>query len=394
MQTLSINKGQLVNPVSVPPSKSYANRALIFAAVSGGNKSIRHLPSASDVTILVNCLKAIGLKITEAGDRIVFENSFPECETGPVRVEVGEGGTTARFLACMLLSGSQEYKLVLGERLKDRPWNDFIALVRKLEGTASLEDNILTLKGPLKFPEILEVDCSQTTQFATGFKLMSRKGSFEVKPTQLESSQSYWAMTEKLMTDMSQGTVYSVPLDWSSAGYPLAFAALNQKITFPDLHQDEFQADSKFFSILEKLGCISEDKKGISVTPTNASFDFDIDVSDCLDLVPTLGYFLAHVQGKHILRNVQNLVFKESDRLNEVMDLLKKFGRKVSSDGKTMTIEGHPGKIVYSVDLILPNDHRMVMAGTLFLLHHSGGSVSPASAVGKSYPDFFKLISC
>jgi 5-enolpyruvylshikimate-3-phosphate synthase len=34
----------------------------------------------------------------------------------------------------------------------------------------------------------------------------------------------------------------------------------------------------------------------------------------------------------------------------------------------------------------------MVMTGTLFLLHHGGGTISPSEAVCKSYPDFFNLI--
>jgi 5-enolpyruvylshikimate-3-phosphate synthase len=33
----------------------------------------------------------------------------------------------------------------------------------------------------------------------------------------------------------------------------------------------------------------------------------------------------------------------------------------------------------------------MVMTGAMFLRYHQGGSVTPSSAVDKSYPDFFKL---
>jgi 5-enolpyruvylshikimate-3-phosphate synthase len=45
------------------------------------------------------------------------------------------------------------------------------------------------------------------------------------------------------------------------------------------------------------------------------------------------------------------------------------------------------------VDLDLPDDHRMVMTGTLFLLYHNGGTIRPAEAVNKSYPSFFEIIS-
>jgi 5-enolpyruvylshikimate-3-phosphate synthase len=42
--------------------------------------------------------------------------------------------------------------------------------------------------------------------------------------------------------------------------------------------------------------------------------------------------------------------------------------------------------------LELPDDHRMIMSAALFLRFHQGGSVSPAEAVEKSYPEFFSLI--
>jgi 3-phosphoshikimate 1-carboxyvinyltransferase len=392
MQNLTINKGSLKPKILIPPSKSYANRALIVAAVKKEKVGLKNLPKATDVSILIDCLKGLGLNISQAGDVLTVENSFPACESNGARLEVGEGGTTARFLAGMLLLGSKPYELILGERLKERPWDDFIIQVRDLGGKVSLNDNILTIQGPIKFPETLKVDCSKTTQFATAFQLIAPERK-KVIPENLNSSVSYWKMTEKILEDILASDVYDVPLDWSSASYPLAFGALNHKIELPGLRKDEFQADSKFVEILQKYNSIKFTQSGAEVFPGSTSGDLQFEVSDALDLVPTLAYYLGHIKGVHKLTGIENLVHKESDRLGEVIKLLAKFDRKASTDGQTLIIEGRTDIFSGKVNLELPNDHRMVMVGTLFLLHHNGGTVFPPAAVTKSYPDFFETIS-
>jgi 3-phosphoshikimate 1-carboxyvinyltransferase len=365
-----------------------------MAALLDPSLQLNDLPLATDVTNLIDCLKGIGLKIQMSGSALKFLNSFPACEDlSPRVINVGEGGTTARFLATMLLLGKSHYTLILGERLKDRPWDEFLELARKLGAEASLSGNQLTIKGPAFIPERLEIDCTKTTQFASGFQLLSVRTGTEVIPVSMESSQSYWKMTEKMVRELKTLSHYDIPLDWSSASYPLAFAALNHEVEFPGLHFDPYQADAKFLRILESFGCVNMTENGIKIIPLLQHQDVHFDVSDCLDLVPTLGYFLSHVEGTHQLTGVQNLVHKESDRLSEVLKLITTFGRDAHSDGKTLTIRGAKERSHQKADLHLPDDHRMVMAGALFLLHHNGGRLAPSEAVNKSYPDFFNLIS-
>lgn len=391
MQSLSVKKGFLKDVIHLPSSKSYANRALILAALQKKPVTLTQMPSATDVTILIQCLKDVGVSITTDGDKVIVHNSFPECETTDKEVMVGEGGTTGRFLAALLLTGTKTYTLNLGERLKQRPWQEFIDQVIALGASATLSQDKLILKGPIRFPETLKVDCSKTTQFATAFQLIA-PSSVKVVPENMQTSQSYWRMTEKMVQDLKSDN-YIVPLDWSSASYPLAFAALKQRIMFPGLSMDEFQADSKFLGILKRFGSVSESASGIEISPIKKTMDVNFDVSDALDLVPALSFFLSHIEGHHLLLGVENLVHKESDRLNEVIKLVAQFNRKAWVEKGTLHIEGSSQMVTHKVDLILPDDHRMVMTGTLFLLLHEGGSVTPSEAVNKSYPDFFETIS-
>jgi 3-phosphoshikimate 1-carboxyvinyltransferase len=392
MQSLKLNSGLLFSEVQVPPSKSYANRALVLASLSSEEVTLKNLPQATDVTILIDCLRRLGLIIESSLSEITIRNSFPQCETTGCEIQVGEGGTTARFLASMLLLGAKPYKLILGNRLKKRPWEEFIQLASSLGAKVSLKESVLSIQGPVNWPDMIEIDCSNTTQFATGFQLLSGVTKSVIRPVNLNSSESYWKMTEKIFEELRTNRNYTIPADWSSASYPLAFAALNQKIHFPGLMRDHFQADAKFYDVLKHFGALEDTDHGINISPVTRHESYTFNVADALDLVPTLAFFLSHIEGTHVLQNVQNLVYKESDRLKEVIDLLTLFGRKTISDGTSLTIEGSTSRSKAKIHLSLPDDHRMVMVGTLFLLHHGGGSVTPSEAVKKSYPGFFDLI--
>jgi 3-phosphoshikimate 1-carboxyvinyltransferase len=393
MMSLSIEKGTLNSKVNLPSSKSYANRALILAAIINKPIAIENLSHATDVTNLILCLKKIGLTIKNDNGILRVSNSFPACELQGAELDVGDGGTTARFLAALLLLGKSPYTLKLGKRLKDRPWNEFIDLATSLGAKAELTGDLLKLQGPLILPLELKIDCSKTTQFASAFQLIAFDKSIKVIPVNLKSSISYWQMTEKIMSDMKKEEIYQVPLDWSSASYPLAFGALNQEIIFPGLKPDSFQADGKFLEILKKFHAISFSIDGsIQVVPHRSSEALNYDVSDALDLVPALAFLLCHIPGRHQLTGIGNLIYKESDRLNEVISLLKIFEKHAFTDGASLWIEGNESRINKRIDLKLVDDHRIIMTGALFLLHHAGGTIEPSEAVKKSYPDFFKII--
>lgn len=392
MMSLKVKKGKLPSVIKIPGSKSYANRMLILAALRPTAFTLHNVPAALDVSWLIKCLKQIGLSIVKDKNSLTVQNSFPACEREGETLEVGEGGTTARFLAALLLRGQKPYTLILGKRLSQRPWNEFIDFVNSSGGEARLSGNELYLKGALQLPDEVEVDCSRTTQFASGLSLAFHQTTI-VKPLHMNSSQSYWELTAQNISYVENHDNYNIPLDWSSASYPLAFAALNHEVRFPGLVYDEFQADVKFLSLLKSLDAAKVSRDGLIISPIKKHQSIELDVSDCLDLVPALAYFLAHVPGRHKLIGIGNLVHKESDRLSEVIKLLTTFERETKVEEDSLHIRGEEKIIESSKDLILPDDHRMVMSAAMFLRHHSGGSLTPYQAVEKSYPNFFEIFA-
>jgi 3-phosphoshikimate 1-carboxyvinyltransferase len=342
MQNLSVKAGRLPPSVQIPPSKSYANRALILASINKEEIVLKNMPQASDVTLLVTALQQIGLEIIQVQNQISVLNHFPACEKkSDLTIEVGEGGTTARFLASLLILGNRKYTLVLGERLKLRPWKEFLKLAADLGVFASLEDHLLVVQGPIKKIESIEVDCSETTQFASGLQLALAYSQPTVAPMNLSASQSYFEMTQFMIGELGKNQEFVVPMDWSSASFPMCFAALSHEIFFPGLKYDPLQSDAKLFHILKDLGCLKEDQRGITVFPGATQMSLNLDVSDCLDLVPALGFLLSHIDGIHTLTGVKNLEHKESHRLEEIVKLIKEFGKEAVGDGSKLIITGN-----------------------------------------------------
>ncbi len=391
MSTLQIKKGNLPLTVNVPTSKSYANRALILAAIKNKPTIIDNLPMASDVTHLVDALKEAGLEISTKDNSLTIGNSFPQCEVSGKEIYVGEGGTTARFLAVLLLLGRQRYVLKLGKRLKARPWQEFIDIAVKLGASAELSDDRLTIQGPITIPAILYVDCSRTTQFATAFDLVLSEYKTNVTPMNMESSESYWKMNAPLKDYFQNSSTYSVPADWSSAAFPMVFAALNHPIKFPGLNDDDLQADFKIMNVLKDIYSVQVHDKTYVVGPSVKHSSVILDMRDCLDLFPAMSYLVSHIEGTHELSGLENLAHKESDRLSEVCRLLTEFERTYEMKGSTLVIHGNE-KICGEKNLRLPDDHRIVMTAALFLRHHSGGTLDSIESVNKSYPGFFDLL--
>jgi 3-phosphoshikimate 1-carboxyvinyltransferase len=393
--TLKLKPQALANELTLPTSKSYANRLLIVAARLGGGRKILNLPASDDVTFLINSFKSIGLKLEVKSSATTFLNSFPECEgvgPDPVVLHVGEGGTTARFLLSLLSLGKRRYLLHMEGRLSQRPWEGLIQALRSAGAKIEWEDaHHLSIQGPVQ-PQKLPrtISCKDTTQFITSLQLSFFPEGLTFIPLELESSEAYWQMTLDCAQDFQER---SVPQDWSSASYPLVLAAIQgHQVLFRDLRPDRLQADCLIFDLLKERGAISERTEGVIVTALTSRKPLQVDGSKCLDLIPTLVVLALKLEGASVITNVRGLIMKESNRLEEILRLVKKMGARITLDQQhVLTIHGPYQSTPADLDPVA--DHRMVMMAALLLLTNEGGSVVNEQAVTKSFPHFFEIVA-
>ncbi|MBH46743.1 MAG: hypothetical protein CME71_01080 [Halobacteriovorax sp.] len=382
--------------ISIPSSKSRANRMLFLAAITPGEVTLSNIPDSSDVTDMLKCLKVLGLNMTTpTHGQLVIHNSFPECEKEsdqPIIVECGYGGTTTRFLAALLVLGCNTYHLEASGHMRDRPMSEMIEPLTKLG--ARIEHNRngiwLLIKGPVKNKlELLEVDAARSTQFASAVAMTMSLWNGKVSPLNLSASEEYLKMTEDAI-EQCKNHHWAIPLDFSSLSYAMGLAAICGEVEITNFKSiDTFQPDCVFIEILKNIGA----RVDFGQTPLKVSLgalsSWEGDCSGFPDLVPTLAFVLAYADGTSKLKNLSVLQHKESDRLSEICKILSLNEISHQVAGDTLLIQGgsfHANKVIYEA----PDDHRMIMMAALFMKVNGGGEIVNYEHVKKSYPFFFE----
>jgi 3-phosphoshikimate 1-carboxyvinyltransferase len=393
-----VEPGGVPSSVRLPTSKSYANRVLILASINPKPVIIRDLPRSTDVLTMIELLRTIGLKIDFLSEsEICIHNSFPDCEprnAEPLDLKTGDGGTTNRFLAALLCHGRRRYRLHPAERMSERPMDEFSRIARACQVFVAEKSAQawLEIQGPIETTKKLEIDASKTTQVATGFALAMAKFGTEVTPTGMDSSEDYWKMTEVLIQQHSSNE-FTVPVDFSSASYPIALALFTNPACFPQIHEiDPYQADAKLINLLINHGAkIEFTKIGLQVSPSEIA-GFDVDCRDFPDLAPTLSFVASRSTSPSRIRSCEILRFKETDRLEEIQKLLSLFGVTYKLEKNDLVI--FPAlPMNKSQSYQAPSDHRLIMACYLFMRASMGGEIFNYLHASKSFPDFFDIMS-
>ncbi len=399
-QYKEISATHFVGRMKVPTSKSVANRLLILASIFPKTWTLKDMPTSTDVETLIQCLSSIGLNIKRDADSIKIANTFPSCEKKTnevIELVTGDGGTTNRFLAALLARGHNKYKLIPSEKMIERPMQELINALNTLGVNASRDESgSLFIQGPMNKVTSVQVDCSRSTQFATAMALATSDMKITILPVKMENSEKYFTMTKTLIDRAKKGiTDYYINPDGSGVGYPLAMACFGGKVTLENVHEvDPEQADFAIIELLKKMNAnIEWTKDGLTLTGDRELKSFDANASIYPDLMLTLAFLASYATGISNFSQLEILKHKESDRLEEMLSMLKQFKVKHSYQAQEdkLTIYG-PASKQGKMTITPAIDHRVVMVSYLFLRKNSGGILHHCHAVKKSFPDFFKIM--
>lgn len=367
-------------------SKSVTNRALILAALNPKSVKIFNPSLSEDSLHLVKALEAIGISVNQDGSDLLVKNCIFELnDTEKKTIEIGEGGTTIRFFLFLISMIDLEVELKTTTSFLSRPISEYIDLLNSCGAQIFINKRSIHKKGTI-IASKLSIDCSKTTQFASAAMLCL--GEERVALRNIESSQMYLSMTRK-MCQMRNATEFKVPIDMSSIGYLIAYGVCIADIEVENVSEFDYsQADSYLIKILNDLEVEYTLDPHLRIKYREYNKSLNIDISQCLDLAPTLAFVLSYVRGTHVLANVQNLKHKESNRLTGIINLLESFEISFKLDGESLIIYGEDQVVKSEVHLNVEYDHRMVMTGILFLLKNNGGSINNIEAINKSYASF------
>lgn len=383
--------------LDVPTSKSYANRLLILAALFPEDFYLKQVNFCDDVYYLLAALRKIGLQIETKGNDVCIQGVFPCCEKTDVEevlLDLGEGGTTIRFLLPFLALGKNVYRLKLGEQIRKRPLNGLIEIIQNLGGHCKWQGIDLLVQGPIQVPnKPIFVDTEMTSQFASAIALTFANENVEVFAQNQKAAINYFALTQMLIHEVRAGKrEFLLPVDFSSLAYPLALGAACGKVQIKNcLHLDIYQGDSLIISILEKMGLKPFFSTSGLILEGYSSFKaFEQNCQNCQDLVPVLAFLASLADDESCLSHLENLRHKETDRIKTITEILDLFSIQWRFHEQSSSLYIRRGKTV--APFVCWNsvpDHRIIMMIYLFMRYHNGGQILNADYVSKSYPHFF-----
>jgi 3-phosphoshikimate 1-carboxyvinyltransferase len=368
------------------PSKSYAHRIAICNFLAGKT------PSANACGFTSN-------------DIAVTEKCLNDIKGGVKRLDCGESGSALRFLLplCSMLGG--EYEFIGHGKLMDRP-NDELFLVLREHGVSVMKDEKITISGKLTSGEY-KIRGDISSQYVSGLlmALPTLNGDSEIILTTPLVSAPYVEITLQVLKAFGikidkikngfkvyGNQTYSGEVkpegDWSNEAFFLVLGAISGDITVNGLNAESVQGDRKIIDILKCAGaCVTVSENAVMVKKSDLNA-FTFDAEFCPDLVPITAVLASKANGKSVIKNIQRLKIKESDRVESTTNMLNSFGIKAESDGVNLTVYGGQTKPAV-VDSY--NDHRIAMSGAVLATATSGKSViNMAEAVNKSYPTFYK----
>mgnify|MGYP005631209823 FL=1 len=114
-------------------------------------------------------------------------------------------------------------------------------------------------------------------------------------------------------------------------------------------------------------------------------------IPSIIDEVPILAVVAAFAKGTTVFKNVEELKYKECDRLSAIIHNLKAFGIKAYEKNNDLFVEG--GKVKRMTKITTFDDHRIAMAFTILsLTSFKKYELDNRSCVDISLPNFFNYL--
>ena len=384
-------------PLSVPCSKSFAQRAIIAAALADGVSHLRGYTPCGDNEAALAVARALGADVQKEGTTVIIKGiaaslgsvkeilRFAQDDNGHATVHVGESGLLARMMIPLMAQLGNGPIDITGEKtLLKRPLTGAREILEVFGCRVKGDDAVripLTVEGPLKSGGRVVISGKHGSQLITGL-LMAL--SFAEKNTTLVvndpksipyifitlevlkkfgvkignemlggrdflESNGDWSLCTEMVFKVKGGqrlkaADLDLEGDWSAAANFLVAGALFGRVEVEGLDTSSLQADLSIMDILMDAGAslsqVDGQKGNITVqrAPLRA---FDVDASNCPDLFPIISVLAAFCQGTSRIAGLERLANKESDRAKAILDMLTQMGVEAHRENDTLVVKGY-----------------------------------------------------
>ncbi|MFA5629633.1 MAG: 3-phosphoshikimate 1-carboxyvinyltransferase [Dehalococcoidales bacterium] len=406
---VKIGKSKLYGKVTAPPSKSYAIRGLMCAALSNGKSRIINPLISDDTEIAAAALEKIGVRINK-------NDSFWEVNGGSFiapkeGIYCRDSAATIRFMTALATVVPGKCRLVPSPALAKRPIEPLITALNSINIHCYKEGSTVVVEGGNFSGGNIEMRGDISSQFLSALLFLCplAQNGLNIRLTTPPESVSYIKMTIDCLRefginlDVSESfrffsadyqkykpASYTVEGDWSSASYLLAAGAIAGETETTGLKTDSLQGDRVIINLLQEMGA-KISAKGDSITVKRADLKpIKADLSDCIDLLPTISVVAALADGQSMFYGIRRARLKESNRVSAVREGLERMQVAVTEEEDTFIINGGSpkGAVIDSF-----GDHRIAMAFGLLGAAIGDTVIEGAECVSKTFPQFWQIFA-
>lgn len=432
----------------MPSSKSFAQRAIVAAALAEGVSHLRGYTACGDNESALAAVKMLGAGVKTEGNTIVIEGIGASAGCLDLKeLHTGESGFLTRMMVPLLAAISSEPVRVTGEKtLLKRPLTDAHDIMAAFgvrlypEGENQRKQDCylpLRVSGPL-IPGRADVSGKGGSQLLSGLlaalPLCGDKSALYVHDprsipylfitvdvlkkfgirmsSEMEGGDDFletqdWSLCTGVNFHIKGGQRYkaadfAIEADWSGAAPFLVTGAIFGDVEVEGLDTESLQADISIMDILMEAGASMSqlDSPGGPIHVRRSPLSpFRADLNNCPDLFPIVAVLAAFCPGESHLLGVERLRHKETDRAAAIEQMLCQMGVPVKIEEDEMTIEGMgltqrilTGRLLRGGRYVSHADHRMVMALKVAALGaDSPVEIDDVACVAKSFPTFNEL---
>jgi len=422
--------GLLSGKVRVPGDKSISHRALILGALAVGETRISGLLEGEDVLNTAKSMRALGARVERSGpfawkvngvgvggfaepaEPLDFGNSGTGCRLVmgavagcPVTATFdGDASLRSRPMRRILdpleLMGAKAGEAREGGRLPLtlHGARDPLPIVYRTP-VASAQIKSAVLLAGLAAPGVTTVIESEASRDHT--ELMLKHFGADIVSTREGAHGRRISLTGE---PELHGAEVTVPADPSSAAFPVVAALVvpGSDIVLPDVMTNPLRTG--LFTTLREMGASIEESdvrgdagepmaqlrvrasklRGVEVPPERAP--------SMIDEYLVLAVAASFAEGTTVMRGLQELRVKESDRLAATADMLRVNGVKVEIVGDDLIVEGR-GHVPGGGTVATHMDHRIAMSALVMgCAADKPVKVDDTAFIATSFPDFIPMM--
>ena len=401
--------------IAIPGSKSYTHRALVLSSLADGESLLTHALRCEDTERTARGLVNFGAETFWEGNDVRVLGTGGKLEGSGDRIDVGNSGTSMRFLTALAALKRGVTVLDGNERMRKRPIRELLVGLGEL-GVRSYSQKENGFPPVVVDSEGLDggtarIKGEESSQFLSGLLMVApyARKDVNIQVAGSLSSKPYVDITLAAMSSFGVGVrnqgyrsfsiqagqrycpqQYLIEGDASNASYFFSAAAVCRgRVEVKNLNPASLQGDLGFLDILERMGCRINRKSDRIEVQGAELHGIKIDMNEMPDLVPTLAVTAAFARGRTVIQNIGHLRLKESDRIHALATELSKMGTRIDEKKDGLEIEG--GR-PHGAEIETYDDHRMAMSFAVAGLAVPGIRILGERCVDKSFPEFWETL--